>query len=111
MNRGSLCFAIIAFTCAAPVQAQAPITALAFAPGGEQLVVASQAGAEVRSWPKLEVIQRLATKLHHINDAVFSPDGKQLLLAGGSPSDFGDVELHAWPLKPAWVSTRSSPHC
>ena len=45
-----------------------PVTALAFAPDGEVVLVGSQAGLEVRAWPGLETKRKLATSLAHIND-------------------------------------------
>lgn len=74
-----------------------PITALAFAPGGTELVVGSQAGVEVRAWPGLERVRSLETELAHVHDLAFSPDGRTLALAGGRPSERGAFELRAWP--------------
>jgi len=47
--------------------------------------------------PKLEPSRTLETKLEHVHDLAFSPDGKHLLVAGGSPGDVGAVELFTWP--------------
>lgn len=74
----------------------APITAIAFAPHGEQVVIAAQGSMEVRSWPQLKHRRKLTTKLPQVYDLAFSPDGKLLALVGGSPGDWGDVELHVW---------------
>ena len=75
----------------------APITALAFVPDGSMLIVGSQAGIEVRSWPELDVDRRLDTELAHVHDLVFSPDGHWLAVAGGDPADSGTVEVRSWP--------------
>jgi WD40 repeat protein len=74
-----------------------PITAAAFAPDGKQVVIGSQAGIEVRSWPELAVTGRLKTDLSHVHDLAFAPDGRSLLAAGGSPGASGAVEHLNWP--------------
>lgn len=74
-----------------------PVTALAFAADGRSLVVGSQAGIEIRSWPALEPIRRLETELGHVHDLAFSPDGRILAAAGGEPSERGAVESYRWP--------------
>ena len=73
-----------------------PISALAFTGDGRQLVIGSQSGVEVRSWPELKLVSKLETKLPMVRDIAFSPDGQTLAIAGGSPADWGDIELHAW---------------
>ncbi|MBL8795758.1 MAG: WD40 repeat domain-containing protein [Planctomycetia bacterium] len=40
---------------------------------------------------------RLATELDCVHALAFSPDGKQLAIAGGSPAESGSVELWSWP--------------
>ena len=74
-----------------------PITALAFAPDGQSILVGSQAGIEVCSWPELKTIKSLKTKLAHVHDLAFSPDAKTLAAAGGSPGEKGEVEWFSWP--------------
>jgi WD40 repeat protein len=74
-----------------------PVTALAVAPDGKRVVVGSQAGVEIRSWPGLKEEGKVATKLRHVYDLAFAPGGKKLAVAGGAPADFGDVEIHDWP--------------
>ena len=81
----------------ASIHAAAPITAVAIAPDGKQVVLGSQAGIEVRSWPDWAVIKTLSTELEHVHDLKFSPDGLALLAAGGSPAEIGRVELWSWP--------------
>src|SRR5262245_12613981 len=79
------------------LSAAPPITAAAFTPDGKQVVLGSQAGIEVRSWPDLKAASRIDTELSHVHDLAFSPDGKQLLAAGGSPGKSGAVEVLSWP--------------
>jgi WD40 repeat protein len=74
-----------------------PIVALAIAPDGTQVITASQAGAIVRSLPDLAAKQLIQTKLVQVNDLAFSPDGKLLAIAGGSPAESGKVEIWSWP--------------
>ena len=74
-----------------------PVTALAFAPDGKELVAGSQAGIEIRAWPDLGVLRRIETSLAHVHDIAFSPDGRWMAVAGGRPAESGGVELRAWP--------------
>lgn len=74
-----------------------PVTAVAFSPDGKAVVAGSQAGLFVHGWPKLKRQRRLDSKLAQIHDVAFAPDGKRLLVVGGSPSEAGVAELFAWP--------------
>jgi WD40 repeat protein len=76
--------------------AEPPITAAAFSPDGKSVVVGSQKGIEVRSWPALKRQRSIETKLAHVHHLAFSPDGKTLAAAGGAPREAGEVELHDW---------------
>ncbi len=87
---------IFAVACTAS-SAAPPITAAVLTPDGRQVVLGSQRGMEVRSWPDLKPMKMLATELDHVHDLSFSPDGKWLLVAGGSPAEAGSVELRSWP--------------
>lgn len=85
-----ICF--VANASAAP-----PITAAAFTPDGKQVLIGSQAGIEVRSWPDLKTVANIKTDLLHVHDLAFSPNGTTLLAAGGSPGERGIVEVFSWP--------------
>lgn len=75
-----------------------PITAVAFAPDGKQVLLGSQAGIQIRSWPELEPIEKtIATQLVHVHDLAFAPDGRHLLVAGGAPAEQGAIEVLSWP--------------
>ncbi len=87
----------VTFVLGASTLAQAPITALAITPDGQQLVVGSQAGISVLNSADRSAVESIATTLDHVHDLQFSPDGKSLLVAGGSPGESGSVELYAWP--------------
>ena len=73
------------------------MTALAFSPDGRWVLVGSQAGLEVRSWPELKVDRRLETDLLHIHDVEFAPNGELLAAGGGRPAEEGAVEVFRWP--------------
>jgi WD40 repeat protein len=77
--------------------AAAPVTAAAFTPDGKSVLIGSQAGIEVRSWPELQVTGHLKTGLAHMHDLAFAPDGQSLLAAGGTPAASGVVEVWSWP--------------
>ncbi len=77
--------AFLALSLAAPP----PVTALAFAPDGQSVLIGSQSGIEVRSYPALEVSRTLATEIPNVHDLAFSPDGKTLAVAGGIPGKRG----------------------
>jgi WD40 repeat protein len=82
-----------------PGAVRPPVTALAVAPGSEFVVLGSQSGLELRSWPDLKFVHKLSTELANIHDLAFSPDGKVLAVVGGEPAERGSVELFAWPAK------------
>ncbi len=84
--------------CQVPITfAVPPITAAAFAPDGQLVLVGSQMGIEVRSWPDLKSLRQLPTRLKHIHDLAFSPQGESLAAAGGAPGESGEIELFKWP--------------
>lgn len=81
----------------APATAAPPITAAAITPDGRAVLIGSQAGIEVRSWPELKFAGNIKTDLANVHDLSFAPDGKTLLAAGGSPGEAGNVEVLSWP--------------
>ena len=83
-----------------------PVTALAFAPGGESIVVGSQAGVEIRDWPGRRTQSVLETRLSGIHDLSFSPDGTRLVVAGGTPAEDGTLEIFSWPERELTQSVR-----
>lgn len=80
-----------------PARAAPPITALTFSPDDATLVVASQAGVELRTWPELKASRTLPTELANVHDLAFSPDGRALAIAGGAPGEAGTLETFSWP--------------
>ena len=77
--------------------AEPPITALAFDADGGGLLVASQSGVKVRSWPKLDAERELDITVENVRDLRFDSTGKWLAIAGGRPTEEGTVEILAWP--------------
>ena len=104
-----LAFVVCAFiNDAVPPAATPPITALAVSMDGRELVAGSQAGMSVLSLPDLKVIRSHETELESIHDIRFSPDGRHIAVAGGTPAQFGLVEILEWPS--AKVITRIREH-
>lgn len=81
----------------ATANAASPVTAAAFTPSGNQVVLGSQKGIEILSWPDLAQAGTVPTELDHVHCLSFSPDRKTLLAAGGSPAEEGAVEVYSWP--------------
>jgi WD40 repeat protein len=79
----------------------APITALAITSDGQHLLTGSQAGVQIPSLDSLGPTDSLpgdiSTSIEHVHDLAFSPTGKLLAIAGGSPGEKGVVELWNWP--------------
>ena len=90
-------FAYLCLTGSVTYSAEPPITAVAFAPHGQSVVVGSQAGIVVRSWPELKQQTTFRTTLVNVHDLAFSPGGTFLAVAGGTPSEEGQVEVFLWP--------------
>lgn len=75
---------------------QPPVTALAFTPDDAALVVASQAGVEVRGLVD-PFLRKLAVELDQPLCLAFAPDGKTLAVGGGAPAERGVIELWSYP--------------
>jgi len=73
-----------------------PVTATALSADRKHLVVGSQRGLELRNWPSLTLAGQISSRLQHIHDLKFSPDGTLLLAAGGIPGESGTVEVVRW---------------
>lgn len=96
MNRLLLWFV----AASAPVLAtstEPPLTALAFAPGGDQLVAVSQSGLHVFTWPQLELTRTIEVAPTNLHAVAFSSDGAHVAIGGGYPSEEGVVSVLSWP--------------
>lgn len=91
-----ICASLCLFVSTADA-AEPPVTAIAFAPHGKSVVVGSQAGLVVCSWPELMRLKEIDTTVTNVHDLEFSPDGHFLAVAGGIPSEEGLVEVFTWP--------------
>ncbi len=80
-----------------PASAEPPITAISIAPDQKAIILGSQSGIAIRSYPELNELRTFSTELANINSIAFSPDGKSLAVAGGRPGKRGRVELFDWP--------------
>ena len=89
----ALIFGIVAMIAAK----EPPITAVAFSRDGQQVLAGSQAGVKVYHWPDLKQLRSIPTKLAHVHDIGFSPDGRKVAIVGGFPGQSGEVELLDWP--------------
>ncbi len=88
------------YTMDNPPQYAAPpvITALDFSPDAKWLAISGYHETVLRSADGAQVIARLVGLSERIQSVAFSPDGKSLAVAGGSPGRFG--ELQVWDLEP-----------
>ncbi|MEO1971588.1 MAG: WD40 repeat domain-containing protein, partial [Pirellulaceae bacterium] len=72
------------------------VTAVAFTPDGESVVVGSQAGLTVLSWPELKPKKKIDSQIVNIHELAFSPNGNALAVAGGERTAEGLVGVISW---------------
>ena len=70
-----------------------PVMALALAPGGQEIFAGGYNEIAVWNAATGALVRRLQHLPQRIRAIVFSPDGKQLLVAGGTPGEYGEVML------------------
>jgi WD40 repeat protein len=80
-------------------------------PDGNSVVTVSQVGIEIRSLPDLRVVHTLKTEMPNVHDLAFSPDGRMLAVAGGTPGQRGAIELYSWPDRKLLRSARPHRDC
>ena len=97
--RSILALSIAVFLALIPIRVAAdpPITAAAFTPDGDGVIVGSQTGLRLFSWPSLSDAVPLSTQLENIHHIAFSPNGQRLLISGGVPGESGTIEIQKWP--------------
>ncbi len=77
-----------------PVYRKAPaVSSLAWSPDGATLAVAAWHEVILRSGDGGALLGRLVGDSPRVESLAFSPDGKRLGVAGGSPSEFGEVQV------------------
>ncbi len=77
-----------------PVYALPPvITALDYSPDSQLLAVSGYHEVLLHKADGTGLVGRLVGLSERINAIAFSPDGKQLAVAGGSPGRFGEVQV------------------
>jgi WD40 repeat protein len=74
-----------------------PVTAIAFAPGGKQVISCSQSGVHVHDWPTLKQLRVIKASVANLHCLAFSPNGQLLAVGGGDPAESGVIEIHSWP--------------
>jgi WD40 repeat protein len=96
--RAAILFAAVVCLLAAELRgAEPPVTALTIFPDGGSVVVGSQAGLRVLSWPDLSLVRQIDAGMPHIHDLAFAPDGTRLAACGGTPGESGVVAVLSWP--------------
>ena len=77
-----------------PVYKAAPvISAMAYSPDGETLAVSGYREILLHKSDGSELLARLVGESHRIEALAYSPDGAALVAAGGSPAQFGEVQI------------------
>lgn len=96
MTRFGVLLVVVSLALSAAAS-EPPITAIAIAPGGEQIVTASGASLRVYDGALLDQKQAFAPELPRVHALAFSPDGKRLAVGGGAPAVQGRVQILDWP--------------
>ena len=75
-----------------------PIAGVVFSPDGEQIIAVSQNGLTIHDAKSLEVQRLIKLRLRQVTAVRFSPSGKQLVVVGGAPAEWGGVHVFDWPV-------------
>jgi WD40 repeat protein len=74
-----------------------PVNAIAISPDGDSLLVAGQGGLMLRSWDTAEPESAITTSVETVHSIRWSPDGQYVAVAGGSPGEYGLLDVFSWP--------------
>jgi WD40 repeat protein len=100
----SVCFTAMAAT------PRGPVIALAFSPEGASLLASDHKEVAIRSTRDGMIQQRLVCDLSKVTALTFSPDGRVLAVAGGTPGESGGVHLFDWEkIKPTVAPANLAP--
>lgn len=80
-----------------PPATTGPVTAMALSRDGKSIVVATHSGIEIGELQDSTKWIQHAFEADQISDLEFSPDGTLLVVAGGTPGQFGLTEILKWP--------------
>lgn len=86
-------------------QVRKPVNALAVSPDGRWLAVGRHGEVEILAGSGQKPVQILKGHTGHINDVVFSADGKRLIVAAGEAGLFGEItlwETETWNRRAQW---------
>jgi WD40 repeat protein len=61
--------------------------------GGDQVLIGSQAGLQVFTWPEMALLRTVDCRLEMILDLCLSTDGQRVLVAGGSSGERGELQI------------------
>lgn len=93
----SLLFVVLLLVASGVVHGQTtPITALSLLPDG-QIVTGSDDGLRLHNAETLEATKRITSDLEKIYSIQLSPDHEKIAVVGGTPAEFGVVEVFAVP--------------
>lgn len=76
---------------------KAPVTALAWAPDKQEVIVGSTSGLQVYQYPAMSVLRQLSTCCSWVHALAFSRDETRLWVGGGVPGTEGMIEQFEWP--------------
>lgn len=96
-RHGGACLLLCFVVANAASATEPPIAAVAFAPDGDTVVAVSQSGLREFRWSNLERLRTIKATASNLHCLAFSPNGRQLAVGGGNPSEKGIVEVFSWP--------------
>lgn len=77
----------------ASYRAPMPVTALAFSPDGKTLASSGYHEVQIWSVEKPELLRRISNVAERVYNIEFSPDGKLIAVAAGTPGQLGEIKV------------------